>query len=237
MLDSTNPFAIPADAPIVAGYVDGLYQWSAAGWARFAGKRVTITVKGVPKARVADCERGDLTPAQAKTWAAWEIDAGRRPTIYVSRSDWPEVEGLDGVDYWVADWTGTPHLLPGSVATQYSPGGPYDSSVTNGVWPATDAPPGPPAHSLGDMVTPTPSGDGYWLIDSTGAVVTRGDAQYLGGPNTSPANGEIWGGPPVLPAGQTIVSVGSHPTGQGYWCESSGGLVYAYGAAKWFGNA
>jgi hypothetical protein len=101
---------------------------------------------------------------------------------------------------------------------------------------AQPPPPPAPAPTMVDMIAPTPSGNGYWLIDQSGAVITRGDAQYFGGPNTSPANGTPSGGPPVLPAGQSIVSVGSHPTQQGYWCESSGGLVYGYGASKWFGN-
>ena len=97
------------------------------------------------------------------------------------------------------------------------------------------APPAPPAPIISGMIAPTPSGQGYWLIDSSGAVITRGDAQYLGGPNTSLVNGK-WGGPPNLPAGQSITSVAAHPSQQGYWCESSGGDVYAYGAAGWHGN-
>jgi hypothetical protein len=107
----------------------------------------------------------------------------------------------------------------------------YDNGgTTPGPPPVT-----PPSPTLEDMIAPTPSGNGYWLVDSTGAVITRGDAQYLGGPNTSKVNGQ-WGGPPNLPPGQTVVSVTAHPTAQGYWCESSGGDVYAYGAASWFGN-
>jgi hypothetical protein len=123
--DSTSPDQIPADAPIVAGYIDGLYAWSAAQWARFPGQHVTITVFGAAGARVADVERGDLTPAQGADWARREIAAGRRPTIYSDRSTWPEVIKLLGsqalqVDWWAADPTGTSHLVPGSVCTQYA---------------------------------------------------------------------------------------------------------------------
>lgn len=99
-----------------------------------------------------------------------------------------------------------------------------------------DGPPAPPAPPGGsDMIAPTPSGNGYWLVTATGAVYTFGDAQYLGGPNTSKtATG--WNGPPNLPAGQTCVSIAAHPITQGYWIESDGGDVYAYGAAGWHGN-
>lgn len=90
-----------------------------------------------------------------------------------------------------------------------------------------------PAPSKGEgMLAPTPSGKGLWRCDATGAVTTYGDAQYLGGPNTSQkANGQ-WGGPPVLPAGETCVSIAAHPTLQGYWIESNVGNIYAYGSAK-----
>jgi hypothetical protein len=102
--------------------------------------------------------------------------------------------------------------------------------------PFPAAPPSPPTPPQGeDMIAPTPSGNGYWLCSGSGAIITRGDAQYLGGPNTSIVNG-AWGGPPNLPAGQTCVSIASHPTSQGYWVESSAGDIYSYGAAGWYGN-
>jgi len=85
------------------------------------------------------------------------------------------------------------------------------------------------------MIAPTPSGNGYWLCSDQGVIITRGDAQYLGGPNTSQVNGQ-WGGPPNLPSGQTCVSIAAHPSQQGYWIESSAGDIYAYGAAQWKGN-
>lgn len=93
--------------------------------------------------------------------------------------------------------------------------------------------PPPPIVSGGLMIAPTPSGDGFWTCDASGAVVTYGDAQYLGGPNTSRKPDGSWGGPPVLPAGQTCVSIASHPLSQGYWVESNVGNIYAYGAAPY----
>ena len=83
------------------------------------------------------------------------------------------------------------------------------------------------------MLAPTPSGNGFWQLKSDGSIITHGDAQYLGGPNTSPANGQVYGGPPALPAGQTCVSIAAHPASQGYWIESNVGNIYAYGAAPY----
>lgn len=53
--------------------------------------------------------------------------------------------------YWIADWTGTPHLVSGSAATQYagskSTGGAYDSSVIATSVPLWDThPPAPTTH-------------------------------------------------------------------------------------------
>jgi hypothetical protein len=84
----------------------------------------------------------------------------------------------------------------------------------------------------GTMFAPTPSGNGGWTCSSQGAIVTYGDAQYLGGPNTSLVNGE-WDGPPNLIQGRVIVSFASHPTQQGYWCWDNVGDEYAYGAAPY----
>jgi hypothetical protein len=96
-----------------------------------------------------------------------------------------------------------------------------------------NAPPGPIVTTPGGrMLAPTPTGSGYWTVNPQGAVITHGDAQYLGGPNTSEVDGK-WGGPPVLVAGRAVVSITSHPSQQGYWIEDNIGDVYAYGAARY----
>ena len=158
MLDSVNAYNIPLGTAIVAGYVDGIYAWSSAEWARFAGSlQVPITVRGLAHVRACDCETGDLTPAQAAAWAHTETLAGFRPTIYCNTSTLPAViaalavyglQFMRDVDWWQAQYDGQPTLLPYSgvtpVAKQYLdyPGnspGPYDVSITNGVWPAVPA--------------------------------------------------------------------------------------------------
>lgn len=85
------------------------------------------------------------------------------------------------------------------------------------------------------MLAPTPSGNGYWRLSAAGAIVTYGDAQYLGGPNTSKtATG--WNGPPNLLPGHVCVSIVSHPLEQGYWIEDNAGNLYAYGAAPQYAS-
>jgi hypothetical protein len=159
MLDSTTPRAIPADTPVVAGYIDGLYKWPAAEWLRFTGQLVSITVRGALSALVYDIESGDGTPAQGAAWCRTEILAGRRPTLYSSRSTHAELVKLidpAAFDWWAADPTGVDHLLPGSVATQWAWEPTVDISTTNGVWPARIAPgpaPLPSAPTKEQMMT------------------------------------------------------------------------------------
>lgn len=71
MYDSTTASDIPADAEIVAGYVDGRYAWSDADWARFPNAvKVRISVFGSLDADVLDVEPSDATPADAAVWVA-----------------------------------------------------------------------------------------------------------------------------------------------------------------------
>lgn len=169
MYDAVDVAAIPKDAEIVAGYVDGnfpTYDALVAAFPRAAHVSITTGASGGAGAMVADCENGDYTPQGAAGWAKGELAAGRRPCIYYAKSSAGAVatalksEGiaLADVDYWVADWTGQPHLVAGSVATQYaSPttgsGGNFDVSETSEAWPSVPTPapeplpptPGPPS--------------------------------------------------------------------------------------------
>ena len=144
MFDSVNPNAIPNRTALVAGYLDGsISKWPTSAAARF-GRVVWITTTGSREdADVADVETGDLTPASVVDWLRKATSP--RPTIYTSRSWWPSVEsevknaGLH-CEWWIADWTGAPHSLPGAVAVQYTnptgSGGDFDLSlVTDAFWP------------------------------------------------------------------------------------------------------
>lgn len=148
MYDSVTAADIPADAALVAGYVDGAFAWSglpevpSGDWARFPNaKRIMISVNGGSLADFWDCEDGAFTPDQA----AQQVRANMGTGVYCSLSrtaavvermaayDIPEADRL----LWVADWTGEPHMpaVPGAlvVACQYAnpatSGGHYDLSL------------------------------------------------------------------------------------------------------------
>jgi hypothetical protein len=141
MYDSVTPSAIPG-GKAVATYADGPY---AASPASMAGKNVTwIDTNGTdPKgATVLDVEPGDATPAGAATWASQRLNAHPHGTavIYTMRSEWAAAQTSvhtlphwqqHHIRWWIADPTGTPHLVPGSDATQWYWGTHYDISTVN----------------------------------------------------------------------------------------------------------
>lgn len=153
MYDSVTAADIPADAPMVAGYANGIYAWSQADWERFATPRkVLITVTAdYNGADVLDVENGDATPADCNAWIHARQNAGYwAPTIYCEASAVPAVrQACAGLTYalWVAHYTGTPHQEPSAVATQYADpatsGGHYDLSlVADDGWPYRTDPTG-----------------------------------------------------------------------------------------------
>lgn len=158
MYDAVTAANIPADAKMVAGYVDQivLKPWTAADWARFPGAtKVEIVKKATSDfGHVLDVEPGDATPAQAPGWAAMRRRAGADPTIYVNASTWPSVraefvrQGVAPPHYWIARYDGDPAIPAewtalGCVAKQYrgdvAPG--YDLSSVPGAWPGVDTGP------------------------------------------------------------------------------------------------
>ena len=164
MHDSVTATDIPATATMVGGYVDGDYVWSAADWARFpAAVHVPIAVFSTTNNGVVlDVERGNATPAQSVDWVRLRRAAGVDPTVYCNLATLPLVQGafraayVTEPHYWLAQWTGAPHLLAGSVATQYADpttsGGHWDLSLVADHWPGVDpaaphpAPPPPSGH-------------------------------------------------------------------------------------------
>jgi hypothetical protein len=141
MYDSVTPSAIPG-GKAVATYADGPY---AASHTAMHGKNVTwIDTNGTDPAgaTVLDVEPGDATPAAAATWASHRLDTHPRATavIYTMRSEWAAAQQSIAtlphwqqhhIRWWIADPTGTPHLVPGSDATQWYWGTHYDISTVN----------------------------------------------------------------------------------------------------------
>ncbi len=258
MYDSTNEWAIPPTAKIVAYYEYGDFaNYNAAKAAHPNALLVPIDPRGVPGSLIYDCEPGAVwPPSKAASLAAGDRQAGKYPTIYMSISVIPSVVqalaavGLHfstdltdphGVFEFAAGYTNTPYLYPGSVATQFEGGitAPYDISETDGIWPyclfniSPPAPPSPVTISQGAKMivgfARSFDGKGGWYADDTGAIFQKGDAKYLGGDNP---------GAPGAPAklNAPIVDIASHPTAQGYWLVGSDGGVFPHGEAKYFGG-
>lgn len=149
--DSIDPNLIPLDSDAVAGYGDGIYLWTTAGWDRFpaATPRLVIVVRPGDRGDVADAERYDFGPADVVGFVlAFDRPGRRAPTVYCNRSAWPQIvaalvaAGLDptAIDWWIATLDGTTFLWYGSlgvvppaglrvVAIQVRDAGPYDESV------------------------------------------------------------------------------------------------------------
>lgn len=133
MFDSTDPSAIPADASLVAGYVDGPQsQWPAAAWSMFPhAELVRINVTGDPDhgGDVLDVERFDATPDLAPVWFDARTKAGARGlAIYCDRNTLPAVTqamGQRSYFRWIATLDGTLHIdgytpLEGPAAVQFA---------------------------------------------------------------------------------------------------------------------
>lgn len=158
---NTDASSIPTTAQLVAGYVDGLYAWSPADWARFPHSvHVEIAVLPTTNAGVVlDVEQGNGTPAQSVDWVLMRRAAGADPTVYCNVSTWPavrsafEVRGVPEPQCWIAQYDGVAEVPAGAVAKQYDSYPAWDLSVVADYWPGID--PAPPAPAP----TPTPEDD------------------------------------------------------------------------------
>jgi len=72
-------------------------------------------------------------------------------------------------------------------------------------------------------IASTPTGNGYWLVDSQGYVTAYGDAMNYGGMDGVPLNAAI----------SHIVST---PTGAGYWLVATDGGIFSFGNAQFYGS-
>jgi hypothetical protein len=72
---------------------------------------------------------------------------------------------------------------------------------------------------------PTPSGQGYWIVDGAGRVFPFGDAPELGSANAG-----------VFALGERVTSISATGTGAGYWLFTNRGRVQAFGDAPFLGD-
>lgn len=149
MRDSVDPDLIPLDnLAAVAGYGDGDFQWSSAGWARFKPPIVplSIVVSPVNAGDILDVENSDATPADVPGWIdRFNRPHRRLPTIYSARGtdasgrvDYSIIEAILAAaagrpfDWWMATLDGTQTATGAPiqpVAIQYFDFGGYDESI------------------------------------------------------------------------------------------------------------
>ena len=140
MYDAADPYAIPADAKIVAGYGDGGdYNQLVARFPH--ATHFMISTNAAIAGDCLDCERGDADPSQAPAWWEDRVRAGAyRPCFYGSVDTYMptiiaalERAGIPRSRYrlWVAHWGQPPEVPAGYDAIQYQPGSNtgYDTSV------------------------------------------------------------------------------------------------------------
>jgi hypothetical protein len=152
---ASDAAAIPANAQLVAGYVDGRYAWSAADWAHFPRSiHVGIAVRPTTNAGIVlDCEPGNCTPAESVDWVLLRRAAGVDPTVYCNElnptTGWPAVRaafrarGVAEPHYWVAKYDGSTAIPAGAVAKQYAETARWDLSSVADYWPGVDPAPKP----------------------------------------------------------------------------------------------
>ena len=237
MFDAVTPGNIQPNAPMVAGYIDGRYAWTAQDWAKWPSplvRKVRIACfASTVGADVYDVENWDVTPQQVPAILRRERAAGRNPTIYCDRSNLPIVRALVSQagllpqpPYWVSTLDGNQALYPGSVATQWIDHGATDESVVDTYWPGVDPGPHPGGTVLPEFYPPvpaicvllTPSGKGAWLLAPDGAVYTHGDAGYHGGCN----------GQPYFNNGRVAAQIVAGPPGKTYTIIDTAGERYDF---------
>lgn len=145
---------IPADAQLVAGYIDGGPGYPVmtdALWALFPNAvHVRIaTQPGTNDGHVLDVEAGDATPDQAPGWVAMRRAAGVDPSVYCSQSVWQAcrdafaAQGVPEPHWWIASYQQPPDtsIPAGAVAHQWggNQDGGYDVSSVLDYWPGVDS--------------------------------------------------------------------------------------------------
>lgn len=204
MYDSVSAIAIPTDAQMVAGYVDGKFAWSSADWARFPNSvKVRISAIGATHlAEVFDVEVGCIWPPRnVVPLVVAARNAGIDPTVYVNQSnDWAPTRaefdraGVAHPHWWVARYDGVANVPDGAVAKQYAHPGPvpgksagpwetgqhFDLSAVLDFWPGVDGP-----------GTPNPNGDDVGFNDqiTNHEGVTFSAGQWLTWSNEYAAQG------------------------------------------------
>jgi hypothetical protein len=185
MYDGVNPGLVPAGADVYAGYINGMWPT----YNNFVqmyptAKHVSISVFSAGDAQVLDVENGDAAAVDVPAWLNRQRARGQyRPTVYCSRIGapgygWQDVmnacdqAGVAHPDFWIADYTGQPHSLPGAVAVQWTDHGGYDeSAIYDADWPVHTTPTVPPHKWTG----PSTLAQGHALQEGQGLASPDGN--------------------------------------------------------------
>jgi len=178
----------------------------------------------------------------------WLTGTGKRPgqesanqAIRAAAARWPDLQ--------VADWAAVVNAHPDAVWTDgvhLNPSGEqllasFIRSLLDGWYqrvggpaypivepfgPAPDVSPDRARLTNGATMggAPTPSGQGFWLAQTDGGVLSAGDARFFGAAAGKPLNAPV-------------VGMAATPDGGGYWLVSSDGGVFSFGNARFFGSA
>lgn len=165
MYDGITAAALPADATMVAGYVDGDWPDANALAARFPHALVVRIASSAATndATVLDVENGDATPEESVNWVLTRRHAGIDPSVYCDEAAWPQVRaafGTHGVPephWWVAQYDGIAELPAGAVAKQYKTAPGWDESIVADYWPGVD-PEAAPTPEENNMSTTSANG-------------------------------------------------------------------------------
>jgi hypothetical protein len=137
--DSVNPQAIPGN-PVVATYADGPHPDSPSSVANFSHVLWVDIDASDPHADALDIEPGCASPSEAAGWVSARLNADPNGVaiLYTMISQWATVKAdvsslpawmQSRIRWWIADPTGSPHVVPGSQATQWYWGQNYDIST------------------------------------------------------------------------------------------------------------
>jgi hypothetical protein len=188
-------------------------------------KHLSITTNG-SAALCADVESGAMRDWTHYTYGYCSVSAAN---VLIARFGRPKKLWLAHYDPNLGAHICSPRCWPGLVTeadgTQWvDHNGQWDESLLKDDF--FDIAP-PSTKETDVLITPTPTGNGYWICKDDGSIWSFGDAQYHGGMNY-PKN--------VLLPGDHPTGLTSHPTEQGYWIVTALGGVYAYGAAAFHGG-
>ena len=234
-----------------AGLLRGAYQYFEPGQDPTAQANLMVQAVGMLGGGDLPCmvdvettggQSGATIAANVKTWlGVVKAGTGREPFVYTGPSFWDGSVGdtsLGSVPLWIADY-GPPSGCPavpngwsGWVIWQYGDtGGTLDQDVFNGSLAQLEAYAAPPAPACTSTCTESPrvgvagapTGEGYWITDTRGAVYPNGNASFFG---------DLSG----LSLAKPVVGIAATPSGQGYWLVAADGGVFNFGNAGFYGS-